>query len=880
MRQVSSFLSSLMLGGVLFFANSITAQTINIGANATPSIPNLTTAIAQFGAGFQNLQGQTINVNGLFEVNLTGANNNWSLDEVEVLYTSTGKIRVLTNCSMSATNATHFQGSFFAVTAIEAQSQCTLQLSNCSFDGTGTGVSISGSNVSFDIQSCVFNINGTSTGLIIGGLTQDQNIHLVSSNTFNVNATGTGISLTTSNTTNTASSIRLNRNTIQASTFAAGSTGIRISPNVSEVSILGTGTTTPFRFTRLGFGVSIEKRATNITLDQTRADGCGTAVQTLQSLNRLTITNSRFFNCVNDCIKIQDHEFKPIGSATLITNAQSVTIETNRMHSENRSGILIRGLLSSTGWFNVVGNFITPETGDMGSAPVPTITNNYGISIQTFKAAFVRIVGNQVMGGFTGSVAGGIWLNNGWASSRCIVRNNTVLLNEALQLDFAIGTTDCLGGVQIVGNHILNSNIPPIDYNHGILMDNTPDAALLCCNDINRARDGILFTGVQNDYRIFNTTFNKHSTALHYEMAAPFGCNQLHRGNLWVTNSGGSTQTTLDAIFNGNASFVFQSLYRVNTSHLPNPNKVSVNGAGNANNWFLNESESEATCENGEDAFCGDDPLELTDPPEEFINDGDEWAANPQSEEQYNAVHWTAQRNLYGKLMRNTGFTNSSEAIFDFYSDGQSGNLGKFYSIEMGVANLHDNEVSDSIIAIILADLQSINTGIVTTTEPEANLKSMNAVLLSALLNDDWDFSTAEKASIDTVASFCPQVGGSAVYLARQLQENWRQPDWSLSECTLPSERSSQSSITSTEWVFYPNPASDMIHIRLPEVRLNESLVAIFDLTGKLAVSARIPVGEETASIPLNDLPPGTWFVRIIGTDDLRLLPQKLTILR
>lgn len=123
MRRFSFFLSGLMLAGLLLFANAAVAQTFNIGAGATPAVPNLTAAIAQFGAGFQNLQGQTINVNGVFEVNLTGTNNNWSLDEVEVLYTSTGKIRVLTDCSMSATNATHFQGSFFAVTAIEARSQ-------------------------------------------------------------------------------------------------------------------------------------------------------------------------------------------------------------------------------------------------------------------------------------------------------------------------------------------------------------------------------------------------------------------------------------------------------------------------------------------------------------------------------------------------------------------------------------------------------------------------------------------------------------------------------------------------------------------------------------------------------------------------------------
>ncbi len=889
MRQFSNFLTGLMLVGALLFSGAAMAQTVGSNTN----FPTLSAAMAAF-PGFENLSNTTITINGNFEVNTSqGINLTWSLDDVEVQYiSSTSKITVQPSCTLSATNGCHFSGISNATSfvAIDAKNQSSLTVNACVFDHAGKAISISGNNVAFNIQANIFNVSSggsNPTGIGIGGSTQDQSLHAVRANTFNL--PGKGIVVTTNSTVvppnaPPATSVRIERNTFQAPTLSSNATGIEVSNDVRNLTIQGFNLQNPVRFINLGKGITLFNNATNVTIDFARSENCMTAIQTLQSLNRLTITNGRFFNCVDDCIRIQAHKFQ-LGqgpNAPPITDAESVTIQGCRLFSANMSGIRIRDVVNKTGWFNILGNTISPEIGSMGVPPpnAPSTTSHYGISVQNFQNSFIRIEGNTINGGFSQTTAGGIYLQNGLVNSASIIRNNTIRLFEALHLSFAISTANCHGEVQLVGNHIQNVNIPQINYNQGIYMDDTPNGALLCSNDIDRAIDGLVFTGEHYDYEIFCTTFNRHQeNALFYDFAMPFGSTQNNHGNCWASDP---TATTLDGNFEngGDANAVVEARFMMPMACLETLEKISVNSGGNANQWFDNNAaEPTNQCTNTATDFCGFTPATLVSPDEpEVLGDGDEWAANPQSNVGMDVVHWTAQRNLYGKLVRNPGLVNSSSAISTFYSNGESGNLDKFYKIETGIIGLYADDASSSTIAATLANLQTLNNGITATTDAEGYLKSMFAIKLAALATDDWDFSTSEKASIDNIAAYCPQVGGSAVYLARELQENYRQPDWSMSNCTIPTERSSRLANPSSVWAAFPNPASDLLNLQFGAAIPDNTTIGIFALTGKLVKSIQLSGNEREAIVSLSGIASGSYFVKVLS-DEMNAEPLKITII-
>ena len=221
--------------------------------------------------------------------------------------------------------------------------------------------------------------------------------------------------------------------------------------------------------------------------------------------------------------------------------------------------------------------------------------------------------------------------------------------------------------------------------------------------------------------------------------------------------------------------------------------------------WSAVRVLSGGTITAGTCTFTGDD--------EEGLRGNDYWALAPQEDETYAALHWEAQRYLYEKLTDHPALRQDAQAAA-FYAASQEGNLGKFYAVETGLANLYDPTLTPDPVQT-LTDLQDLNAGIVPEAGYQLNLRSINALRLSALIQNDWDFSAAQQATIDQIAALCPQAGGNAVYDARLLQGNYRVPDWNM-DCAFVGDRSGAAAARPAGLTLAPNPAADQINVTLP----------------------------------------------------------------
>lgn len=802
----------------------------------------------------QTMNGGCIKVNGTFTVDA----GTWSLTNVEVqMIAATSTIEVNNGCTFIATGTTALPTSFIGCnntwSQIRVYAGATATIENCQFRNATTGVNIVGKST-FSITGN--NFEDIPTCLRISGI-QDQstNPHVVSGNRF-FNAT-TGIDIYGQN-------ITIGNNTYSFP-FVSGQpltmTGVDINTGARNININGGNMVSQYR------GVSIGTTAStrNITVKDVIFSGT-TGVFALSGAGSLTVQNCTI-RATENGIDIRSY------GATSVTG--SINVVRNTVSSLTKSAIRIDKVYTKNSVL-VQSNFVRPPA--QGIPPNPAL-NNYGIGITDVYYAFVKVDDNDIDHSSYDPnfvAPGGIYLRKCQAS--CIVSNNNVYAQITGNLQFGITVAESPSN-QVVGNNINGASpAPQFGYNQmgrGISMESNQTDILLCCNYINQAARGLYMLGGMENCDIYNTVYAALPTALYYDQIASFTAQQFHHGNDWS-----SATTTNDAVYNGSLAFLPFSYYLVDPSLMPSLlNKVVVIG-GNPIDWFDNPNNTEAACVNSFNSFCGDAPYEeggFESPPgDEYLTGKDLWAAATLSDASYAVIHWDAQRYLYGKLTRNPDLLSENSQVAAFYTAAQNGNLGKFYNIETGLGQLNEESVSQ---AQLLADLQALNNAVSPSTSYETNEKSINALLLAALANDDWDFSASEKTTIDDVAALCPQEGGPAVYTARYLQEYYRTPDWSA-ECGRSEERAQQPVVSRTNDIaVFPNPATDAAQITLGKGAPAGCSLRVVNLTGQIMVIQQIAEGVTQTTLNTGKMQNGCYLVQIFAAEKL-IHQQKLAIVR
>lgn len=828
----------------------------------------------------------------------------WDLDNVILSMGSGAIIDVLPGSTLKMITCNVLPCTNTAWGQIRIGQNASLEAHFCTFDGPSQfALHLPGTATSCKIENNKFQYS-TGTGVFIQGIQNPLNHSIVGNEFTDI---GTAISLAN------ASSVTIGYNryvkSIPASVIPM--TGISISGG-SNIVINGG------QMLDLNTGITVSA-TTNLNINNVIFKG-ERAIVANNCSQRLHIIRGSY-RAIQEAIDISNHTT----NEALGVNGK-IFIDRTVATSEFNSAIRVFNT-KGNGLIDIFKNEIIPAFHS------PAFLR-YGIEVNEAKNVKVKITQNRVRHTpltFPIVFPTGIYVIK--SGRQTLINDNIVSANQNGDLANGIAVVES-PNCQLVGNNVDGG---PNIAGRAISVENTPNNILLCCNTLTSSIRGLNMLGAHENCNILSTDFGVHQEALYYDMVMSSIAPQFHRGNDWSLAG-----TTWDGYFNGNpaiAPFVF---YTVDPSLLPNGlSKIFVSG-GNASDWFADLTGAEAACVNTPNSYCGRTPFPQEPPGgDEQISGNDAWAMGGLQDADYAVIHWNAQRDLYQKLLRYPALVNASAQAAAFFSAAQSGNLGKFVAVESGLADLHESAPQDaaayyaaqsslgvlygsletlddqiavadpaalpgllaqrsSLLAQIstasatlagydavieaavaqrLLDLQALNASIVPAADYEANEKSINAIRLVAVAQNDWDFSAAEKAAIDEVAALCPQIGGPAVYTARTLQENYRAPDWNVGDCIVFDQRSAQTETAVRKIGIYPNPTSDAVQIVFDTPVPVSCDLTLYSMAGQALAHHQIAEGASRFVLSLSDMPNGCYWIGITSTDHLPF-QQKLNIIR
>jgi hypothetical protein len=68
----------------------------------------------------------------------------------------------------------------------------------------------------------------------------------------------------------------------------------------------------------------------------------------------------------------------------------------------------------------------------------------------------------------------------------------------------------------------------------------------------------------------------------------------------------------------------------------------------------------------------------------------------------------------------------------------------------------------------------------------------------------------------------------------------------------------------------FPNPASQIIRIETESIGKDRIYYEMYNLQGKKVITGQLSKGEETREVDVNDLPSGTYILRILHKTDYK----------
>lgn len=876
--------------------------TYEVGTLASPAIPNLSTFVSMFGAGVLNLSATDVVVRGFFDVN-NGLS--WNLDWVTVTLDGNAEIRLIgTNSELIATNSLFTDcGSPWGRIRVSANTR--IFADDCEFTGATEAVLVTSSPQLVTLTNNLFIANNTC--LRINGAQTPAN-HTVSNNRFEISAIGISIAQ--------ATNVTIGYNLYESNVnYSIPMIGVQISAGSSSI-LINSGI---MRYLTTGIQSTSSSLVTAQSLVIIAQDGV-----TANNCSKMLYLKQNSIRAIRYGVNITNH----LTNNPALT-VQNIFLDRNVVASETNTAIRVDQTIGN-GVVNIDNNTIFP-------AHTPTFLV-YGIEVSNTPDARVLVEDNNIQHYNLYAIApGGIYVLK--SETATVVRNNQVTANFYGDMVFGITVAEspnCL----VAGNTV---NGGPNIMERAISVEMTPQDIVLCCNSVNASTRGLNMSGPHENCHIFETDFNAHADGLYYDMVVSSGADQFHRGNDWSAAAttwdayfNGSWFFAPFVFYTVDPAYLPSGLTKV---------FVTGGSASDwfANIAGTEETCSSATI-SGEGNACDDVPVGGEGGGEEdSITDNDNWAADDLNNENYAALHWTSQRHLFAKLRRTPALIGHSELIEDFYTAAEAGNLALFHEVSHGLARLHElpadiaeaywathaaidalgQELADldeeiagaqpenlpalldqqaALVADIeaatetlagyeqqrsttaaqrIADLTALNAAISPVTDYEADAKAMNAIHLDALAQNDWDFDVAEEAAIDAIAARCPQYNGPAAYHARSLQEHYRVPDWSNSDCTPISERAgggNAAQATNSNMRVFPNPATGIARIEWGSPTSGACQLQVFNLTGQLMRTETIKEGATTFSLPVGELPNGHYFLHV-SDSSRNLYRQKLAIL-
>lgn len=255
---------------------------------------------------------------------------------------------------------------------------------------------------------------------------------------------------------------------------------------------------------------------------------------------------------------------------------------------------------------------------------------------------------------------------------------------------------------------------------------------------------------------------------------------------------------------------------------------------------------------------------------------------------------WMDELNLYSALYNNEALQNLNPEMQDFYD--QQLNTPSFVITRTNdfIAKLVDTTlVQDSLsLENTLMDIANSNQELDGGDLVAQNEYWVNTMYIRWFRNSSDDFSETEQTMLYDLANSCPFVNGPAVYKARAIYASinpgyvFDDLDLCLAvgvykQSTAPTyiqiDESKLEEINESNFLVYPNPASNQLNLRYHLNSLEIGQFELTDITGRLVFRTELDYKVEQLSFSVSHLPLGVYAYRF-KIDNNTVQTGKITI--
>jgi hypothetical protein len=391
-----------------------------------------------------------------------------------------------------------------------------------------------------------------------------------------------------------------------------------------------------------------------------------------------------------------------------------------------------------------------------------------------------------------------------------------------------------------------------VNNSYGISAEMSP-ASKISCNYVYDSHWGINCSGPMPSKVLNNTIeINKYGLTLNNSgVIGPQGSLTFPSDNYWQSNVSFRDLWT----FGSNGSFAGGNGIYTRNSNYYKPN----NSSGNSNNGTAFDVNSTAT---GIQRYCvspinyGNSQLSLF---RLIAQDSIEYPIYPDES------NWLGKKALQ-QIMNDDSTLVRDSTLKVFYDS--------VYSASMGLLDSALTLYYDSLNTEALA----LNNSITPSNNIEQGIKNMN----NFTINEVEKFSPSELTELRNLAVQCPFEYGPAVYSAREFLAFAELDSVEyINSCELISSGEmrlhSDDSPQITDFLIYPNPASDYLIIAATNMDSTNSKFALYNFLGKKLLEKRISNNFETIS--LSDIPSGIYLCTIKTNNSIAYI-QKVIIIK
>ncbi|MEQ1746722.1 MAG: T9SS type A sorting domain-containing protein [Saprospiraceae bacterium] len=165
------------------------------------------------------------------------------------------------------------------------------------------------------------------------------------------------------------------------------------------------------------------------------------------------------------------------------------------------------------------------------------------------------------------------------------------------------------------------------------------------------------------------------------------------------------------------------------------------------------------------------------------------------------------------------------------------------------------------------AALLAQNAALPATESFETNEKTVNAVVLQTLALGLTTLTNEQRTNLEAVAAQCPMADGEAVLHARALLALYEGYDPAAYDDSTACNSlrpgttlSVPGNLTYGKVLVYPNPAQQVLHVRLDQVDDSLLVFSLYNTMGQLAAQQIISNASKVTEIPVGNLPDGMYY--------------------